>query len=77
MNFTSHDDYFAHLPKDHQDKITAKAEKLKQVYELSQIRLNDDEWQRAIDMLDTPQNPHKAMQGLFDRGFVCAEIKEK
>lgn len=36
----------------------------------TQIRLNADEWQRAIDKLDEPPMPHNAMQALFDRGFV-------
>ena len=35
----------------------------------TQITLDAQEWQRAIDMLDTPAKPNKAMQGLFDRGF--------
>lgn len=36
----------------------------------SQIALNSDDWQRAIDRLDTPASPTPAMQALFDRGFV-------
>lgn len=40
MTFVSHDEFFARLPKDRQERITAKAQKLKQAYELSQLRQN-------------------------------------
>ena len=39
----------------------------------TQITLDAQEWQRAIDMLDTPAKPNKAMQRLFDRGFKRAD----
>lgn len=38
MSFVSHNDYFSRLPKARQDRITAKANQLKQAYELSQLR---------------------------------------
>lgn len=38
MTFVSHDEFFARLPKDRQERITTKAQKLKQAYELSQLR---------------------------------------
>ncbi|MFA9486729.1 MULTISPECIES: DUF1778 domain-containing protein [unclassified Moraxella] len=40
------------------------------IKETTQITLTSDEWQQAIDRLDTPAKPAKAMQSLFDRGFV-------
>lgn len=40
------------------------------IKEQTQIHLTSDEWQRAIDKLNEPATPHKAMQALFDRGFV-------
>lgn len=43
------------------------------IKENAQIALDAQEWQRAVDMLDTPAKPHKAMQGLFDRGFKRAD----
>ena len=38
MTFVSHDDFFARLPKDRQERIKAKAKTLKQAYELSLLR---------------------------------------
>lgn len=43
------------------------------VREINQIRLNDNEWQRAIAMLDAPAKPHQGMQALFNRGFICVD----
>lgn len=37
---TTLDEYMARLPQDEQDQINAKAQKLKQAYELSQLRQN-------------------------------------
>lgn len=38
MSFTNHNGFSAGLPKERQERIKAKAEKLKQSYELAQIR---------------------------------------
>ncbi|WP_019520705.1 helix-turn-helix domain-containing protein [Faucicola boevrei] len=38
MSFISHDEFIARLPKERQERIQAKAEQLKQAYELSQLR---------------------------------------
>lgn len=38
MSFISHDEYMARLPKERQQRIKANAQKLKQAYELSQLR---------------------------------------
>lgn len=38
MSFTSHDEFFAHIPAEQQERIHAKAHALKQAYELSQLR---------------------------------------
>lgn len=38
--------------------------------EQNQIALSADEWQNAIDRLDSPPSPSPKMQALFDRGFV-------
>lgn len=39
MSFIQHDDdFFASLPKERQERIMTKAHKLKQAYELAQLR---------------------------------------
>lgn len=54
------------------DEQIAKFKPIKQQATIK-IRLNDDEWQKIIAMLDKPAKPHKGMQALFDRGFVCVD----
>ncbi|WP_274571109.1 helix-turn-helix domain-containing protein [Neisseria leonii] len=48
MKFISHDDYIARLPADQQERIHAKAQKLKQAYELAQLRQNAELSQQAL-----------------------------
>lgn len=38
MSFVSHDEFMARLPKERQERIKAKAQQLKQAYELAQLR---------------------------------------
>ncbi|MCF7530218.1 DUF1778 domain-containing protein [Neisseria lisongii] len=39
----------------------------------TQITLNAEEWQQAVEMLDTPGQTHEAMQALFDKGYTCVD----
>lgn len=43
------------------------------VKEQTDIVLNAQEWQNAIELLEQPAKPAPAMQALFNRGYRCVD----